>query len=321
VTEKRRIVLVKTQLTKDEEKEIIDLFLYGKLSLMDIAKRFNKKSTDFIYRVLEENNINKKRRHINNKLSVSKIQELIKDYKDNKLSFIELEHKYGITSGSIGRIIKNNNIEPIRVKKHHFNEKYFDVIDTPNKAYLLGFIWADGCIQPNHTLTIGIHNKDVEILKFFISELQSDNNIYYRKHKPIAVLTFCSKYLCNTLEQLGCNKNKTYDLDFPNIREDLIYDFIRGFMDGDGCICTHTRGNKMYINLSFTGTLSMMTSLKNIFNVDNTIRFYRNSYNIHIGKTNDVLRILNNIYDNADLYLTRKFNKYEEYLNYLKNKE
>lgn len=91
-------------------------------------------------------------------------------------------------------------------------------------------------------------------------------------------------------------------------------------MDGDGCIHTVVRGDKMYIDLLFVGTLPMMTELKNIFKVDNKITFYRNSYALHIGKTDDVLRILNNIYYNADLYMARKFDKYKEYLNYLKDK-
>lgn len=112
--------MVKIQLTKDEEKEVIDLFLNSNLSLIDIAKKYNKRSKEFIYRILEENNIDKKRRHINNTLSTSDIQNLIKDYQDNKLSFVELEHKYGITSSSISRIIKNNNIKPTRVKKTPF---------------------------------------------------------------------------------------------------------------------------------------------------------------------------------------------------------
>ena len=32
-------------------------------------------------------------------------------------------------------------------RKHHFNEHYFDVIDTEDKAYWLGFWFADGNIQ------------------------------------------------------------------------------------------------------------------------------------------------------------------------------
>lgn len=30
-----------------------------------------------------------------------------------------------------------------------FNEDYFELIDTPEKAYFLGFIFADGCLIDN----------------------------------------------------------------------------------------------------------------------------------------------------------------------------
>lgn len=82
-------------------------------------------------------------------------------------------------------------------------------------------------------------------------------------------------------------------------------------MDG---ISITNKNNHKYISLSFTGTIDMMKKLKSIFIVDNDIKFYRNSYNIHIGKTADVLRILELIYKNADLYLKRKHDKYIEFI-------
>jgi hypothetical protein len=54
-----------------------------------------------------------------------------------------------------------------------FNEDYFEIIDTPEKAYFLGFIFADGCLIDNpkeyrYKLNIKIHSKDEDILKKFI---------------------------------------------------------------------------------------------------------------------------------------------------------
>ena len=44
---------------------------------------------------------------------------------------------------------------------HHCNYDYFEIIDTEDKAYWLGFIYADGNInKAKNTLTINLQGKD-----------------------------------------------------------------------------------------------------------------------------------------------------------------
>ena len=308
--------------TKEElEKEVIDLFLNTKMSLVDIAKQYNHKHSDFVYRILKKYNIDKNRKHVANKFSEDEIQEIIKIYQTENISCAKIGEQYKVSESTIVRILKNNGVKIRRHWGNTFNENYFDEINTPNKAYLLGFLYADGCINKNNVISIVIHKKDIEILEMFKKELNATNEISYIKTKPHVRISFCSKHMCDTLINIGCEHNKTYSLSFPNIADEYKYDFIRGFMDGDGCISLISRKDKKYISLSFTGTLNMMQELKTIFNVDNEIRFYNGAYAIQIGKTKDVLRILKNIYNNAGLYMTRKFAKYQEYCNYKENME
>lgn len=226
----------------------------------------------------------------------------------------QIAKKYKVPEGAVKKVLIDNNIEIRRHYKQMFNENYFDIIDTANKAYLLGFLYADGCVNKNNAISFTIHQDDREILEMYVKELQATNAITSVKNKPHVRISFCSKHMCDTLKMIGCGQNKTNELEFPDINEKYKYDFIRGFMDGDGCICIYNRGKHKYINLSFTGTLKMMQELKRIFNVDNEIKFYRNAYSLNIGKTEDVLRILKDIYSNAELYMTRKHNKYKEYI-------
>ena len=237
------------------------------------------------------------------------------------MSARQIAKQYMVSGDVIRRILIDNGIEIRRHYGQTFNEYYFDNIDTPNKAYLLGFLYADGCVNKNNTISFAVHQKDKEILEMYVSELKATNQITYVKNKPHVRLTFCSKHMCDTLINLGCGHNKTNSLEFPAIPEIYKYDFIRGFMDGDGCISVINRGKYKSISLSFTGTLEMLQELKSIFNIDNKITFYRNSYALHIGKIVDVLRILKNIYNEADLYMTRKYNKYKEYLEWMNDKE
>jgi intein/homing endonuclease len=122
-----------------------------------------------------------------------------------------------------------------------FNEDYFEVIDTPDKTYFLGFIFADGCLIDNpkeyrYKLNIKIHNKDEEILKKFISLLDSEVEIWRSNNREISEIGFSSKKMINDLKNLGLHQNKTYTIDYPKIDENLERHFLRGYFDGDGCI-------------------------------------------------------------------------------------
>ena len=304
----------------EQELEIIDLFLNTNMSLKVIAKKYNRKHNDFVYAILRKHNIDRQRRHIANKIAISEIPNIIQLYKEEQMSARQIAKQYIVSGDVIRRILSDNGIDIKRHYRQTFNECYFDNIDTPNKAYLLGFLYADGCINKNNVISFTVHKNDKEILEMYVSELKATNQIACVKNKPHVRLDFCSKHMCDTLINLGCGRNKTNSLEFPTISEIYKYDFIRGFMDGDGCISVKNQGYHKYISLSFTGTDNMMNTLKTMFEVDNPVTFYRNAYALHIGKTKDVVRILNNIYNNAELYMTRKFNKYQEYCEYM-NKE
>lgn len=304
-------------ISNEQELEIIDLFLNHKISLRKIAQKYNRKSYEFIYAILSKYNIDTKRRHIANKIRIEDIPNIIQLYQEKQISARQIAKQYLVSGDVIRRVLIDNGIE---IKRHYgqtFDEHYFDNIDTPNKAYLLGFLYADGCVNKNNVISFTLHRNDKEILEMYASELKATNQITDVKNKPHVRLAFCSKHMCNTLMSLGCGHNKTSSLKFPDIPEIYKYDFIRGFMDGDGCISIKKQGTHKYISLSFTGTEDMMNALNVIFKTNNPISFYRNAYALHIGKRTDVMRILNNIYKNAELYMTRKFNKYQEYCEYI----
>ena len=68
--------------------------------------------------------------------------------------------------------------------KHNLNKEYFKNIDTEEKAYWLGFIYADGYIiksEKNYELGIELNYKDVEHLNKFNSIF----NNYYKVTKRI----------------------------------------------------------------------------------------------------------------------------------------
>ena len=91
------------------------------------------------------------------------------------------------------------------MRKYELNENYFKEINDPNKAYILGFIYADGSInRKNNQLTITIKKDDEEILLNIISEIYlCDRPIkYYRGYSRLVISSkIIITYLKSTIDQ------------------------------------------------------------------------------------------------------------------------
>ena len=181
------------KLTPEDELLLIDMFLNSNLSIAKIANNFGYKSRDIVYRILDKHNIDKHRYHISNKLNIDDITSICHKYV-NGVSISSLANEFGVSVSNIQEKLKRNNINIRENRKYHFNQHYFDNIDSHNKAYLLGFIYADGCINKNNCLSIAVHENDVNLLEYYKKELNISKSI--RKiltNKTImAILDICS---------------------------------------------------------------------------------------------------------------------------------
>ena len=118
--------------------------------------------------------------------------------------------------------------------------------------------------------------------------------------------------------------NKSLKLTFPDwINYKLIPHFIRGFFDGDGCVCLDS-GKKNNNVITITSTNSFCNSLKTIIENELEITTYVKEASCNNGITkvlyiygaNQVKKFLDWIYKDANLYLKRKYNKYyDKYYN------
>ena len=137
-------------------------------------------------------------------------------------------------------------------KKEHRSD-YFKVIDSETKAYILGYIVADGSIEESQRkdrpsklvrLRFGCVSEDDEIIRLIQREIAPNNNLrFYQPKSPnrklTTILQICDKELIEDLRTLyNIQPRKTYnaDFEFPNIPKQYERDFIRGFIDGDGSI-------------------------------------------------------------------------------------
>lgn len=181
------------------------------------------------------------------------------------MSIKDLRVKYNIGNATLYRYLKRGNVTEPRCRKdynfnlnpkiyrlYNFNEKYFDIIDTQERAYFLGFLYADGYNNIKQgRIQIALQWRDFDILEKLQNNLKSNyiiNCNIFNGFKQ-CFLSINSRYLSNQLTKLGMLHKKSLILKFPTedqVPKHLIRHFIRGYFDGDGCFGEYTRrGNQI----------------------------------------------------------------------------
>lgn len=227
-------------------------------------------------------------------------------------------------------------------RKYNVNENFFNNIDTENKAYWLGFLWADGNITkttnrasgPNR-LRICQQYSDLNHIEKFKKDIKSEHNIKKTKDN-IAQLDINSRTMCRSLENLGFSL-KSKRIEVPKINNSLIRHFIRGYFDGDGSFSVYKQkvhhDNKIYIlnkfEFSITGRRQFVLKIRKILEDNNivtknlAIKTYKNrafeTITIKYGKHQDLLNLYGYLYKDSTIYLKRKYSKFLEFLSYINN--
>jgi len=249
-------------------------------------------------------------------------QEIIKAYQNGDY-FRKIEKQYHIDIRTIKNILNKNNIKVKKRiwRKHIINEKYFDSIDSEDKAYFLGLLYADGCVaKSGHNICLTLKNNDKHILEKFAEFVyNSPNNVIcdrVSKQKPYntySYLNINSSYMCNILRSHGCVSAKSLVLKYPNnLTEDFYSHFIRGYFDGDGSISIKSK------IFSITSTENMCNKIKEILekNTNSNLQVfkYKNIFRCVSHGRNNITNILNFLYKGSNIYLNRKYELYKKML-------
>jgi intein/homing endonuclease len=198
-----------------------------------------------------------------------------------------------------------------------------------SEYWVLGFMYADGCITDSNYITINLATKDIETLKKLKDFLNIKTSIKTRQTGKYfsSSISIKSKILASYFILKGCVPRKSLILKFPTeeqVPKNFQSDFIRGYFDGDGCITYRASRNEAKINIK--GTESFLSSLKNILleiNCSSCLYKQNNSniWNLDITGYNNVIKFLNFIYNKSDssIRIDRKFEKSLEIFNKIKN--
>lgn len=231
--------------------------------------------------------------------------------------------------------------------KYKIDHDYFKKIDSEYKAYILGFIYADGCVsQPvgNRQLNfrIGIQEEDSYVLNELSTNAAGGQmhtvktpSSVKRGYKPQVCVNISSNILGQDLINLGCGIRKSKEgMKFPILDKRLVPHFIRGFMDGDGSILikklnykyqrktttsllrTHHQQFKLKVAFCSTDRQFLEKIVEHLPIKKSYISERKRTQTVYIlwiENNQDVQDCLNYLYKNANYFLKRKREKFEEF--------
>lgn len=173
-------------------------------------------------------------------------EQLISDYIDG-VQVKELAIKYHISTVAIYGLLKRRGFtmkpQTEAQRKYSIDESFFDSIDTEEKAYFVGFLFADGYNNTErHSVNLSLAEKDREILEQLSACLKTNKPLQYVEYHNGNTsnqyrLVIANKHISEQLESLGCTRAKTFTCEFPSwISQEMKRHFLRGYFDGDGHI-------------------------------------------------------------------------------------
>lgn len=212
------------------------------------------------------------------------------------------------------------------VRRRRFNTDFFDNIDCEKKAYVLGFLCSDGYICGTNG-TICFYSNDVEILEKISSAFEFENPKFiersqgkcgYKTDKINYELRLNSVHMKRTLLKLL--KSNTKDgRKFPDLEKYLYRHFIRGYFDGDGSISKRSDRKIGHI-LRLSGRKDFLNSIGKLMTNELDLKpkkphSDKTIYALSYSDFKEVNKIYDYLYNNAEIYLSRKKEKFNRLLN------
>lgn len=307
---------MRERVTKEQEQEWKNRYLKGETA-RDIAKDFPQFHEATISRHIKNMGISRDRFSYKSIVNREKIKE---EYL-NGLYCEDIAIKYDMDVRTVYKILDSYKIKRKTGKHSSCYEDYFEIINTPSKAYLLGFITADGGITGTYhsCCSIEIKEDDKDLLIFAQQEINPTARIkssnYGGKHN--LRISFNSKKLCDDLAKYGVVPNKSKIIEkvpYELIPKELLNYYFRGLIDGDGCV--HKDGKISIYSGSYSYIKSVQEILVQEIGVKKLKIYHGTTYFVSWSSKEDKNKIFNYLYGDLSqaFYYKRKYERLRDNL-------
>ena len=290
-------------------------------------------------------NINKTKKIPYNKLTDKDKRDILKTYFNRiDLTIPKISNYLNISARAVARVLKDNNVDTAKLNRYTLNEDYFKDIDTEEKAYILGLLFADGFVgdEKHNNIVIQLHKDDKYMLQNIANAIDFTGEIretkssggFSKNGKTNFSLNFSSKTMAKHLRDYGIVVKRSETMTtLPNVPSHLINHFIRGYFDGDGTISKSIKtsyhelssGIKKYEYSNYTfsiiGTRSFLECI--VKEMGLTKYQFKNSKNenmvyLESRAKSEMPKIYDYLYKDSTIKLQRKFDKFNEIMGDIK---
>lgn len=251
-------------------------------------------------------------------------------------SLTDISNSLSLSKSKVYRILKANGIVTnktsadyiSKLQDYKIDDLFFENIDTSEKAYVLGFMYADGNLHKKYYhIKLKLQATDKSMLEKINSIMQSNKPLYHHKSKNIKhqdqySIVISNKKMYQDIMKHGLYPNKTYDLKFTrSFNSSLLSHFIRGYFDGDGWITSYGSNNpsikKNVLEAGFTGTHGMCEFVKQVLcenNINSSLKIDKRTDNriisLRIRGAKNISKFKKFVYKDSTLHLERKEEKF-----------
>lgn len=305
------------------EKEIINKYLNGE-SIAQLLREYPKFNRRQITKLLQDNNVSIRGGRKKKEFSEEQIQE-IKEKINNNIFLKELAQEYKTSEETMRKLLQQNNLQiksRNRVNRR-IQSDYFSNIDSPIKAYWLGFLFTDGSVDhygKTGRIRLQLQEADKEILEKFKEDLKLDCQIIYDKrvNSTCCSVEFTDEQIYNDLQKYSIIPNKTYNIDripYDKIPEEYLSAYALGLFDGDGSL-SYSKDFSSDVTFGYTAyheseVADFQDLINKLINKEQkNTNFFTSAWHTQWRGRLQVLSILDVLYSNCSRFLKRKHDKY-----------
>lgn len=197
-------------------------------------------------------------------------------------------------------------------------------------SYAFGWVMSDGCLRKegrNKTAyAVRICSNDSDIIRWLHEYMCVGNKIYGSGGKN-QTIKFRNTESISFMMNNKLTERKSLSVEFPDVPDETLADFIRGYFDGDGSVVLYETPYNTYGQISFTcGSPAFLeTPREKLAEHDIVSHIYKDgrstngSYYLRVIKRSELDKLFKYMYSDFEEcgYLKRKYEKFAHLLSFL----